>query len=253
MVVVRTMLLTLLRGRLYIGMVTAGVMLVVVAILLQELSVGEGQRAFVAIGLAAHALVTDVTAVAAAFTLAQAYLIGRGAIPLMARPVSRSWFVVAAVVALSVATMVNGALLGAMLAVVAGVYEASTGHVALAAAVGTGEALLLGALALALRLRFAAVFSVTTVSALFVLGRLAEMLEQMIGRGTFGSAQSVLRAFHALLPKLELFDWTSVALNGAIGNQNVLTPVIYLALYGSALTALAVIIHQRADFARDSA
>ena len=116
MVVVRTMLLTLLRGRLYIGMVTAGVMLVVVAFLLQELSVGEGQRAFVAIGLAAHALVTDVTAVAAAFTLAQAYLIGRGAIPLMARPVSRFWFVVAAVVALSVATMVNGALLGAMLA-----------------------------------------------------------------------------------------------------------------------------------------
>ena len=91
------------------------------------------------------------------------------------------------------------------------------------------------------------------MSALFVLGRLAEMLEQMIGRGTFGSAQSVLRAFHALLPKLGLFDWTSVALNGAIGNQNVLTPVIYLALYGSALTALAVIIHPRADFARDSA
>ena len=250
MLVVQTMLKALVRGRLHLGLVTAGAMFVLVAVLLQELAIGESQRALVAIGLAAHALVTDATAVAAAFVLTNTFLIGRGAIPLVARPRSRAFFVVTAVMALIIATSVSSIALGATLAAIASVYDASAPLVLLAASVGTGEALILGLIAMTLRLRFAGVFSTATVCAVFLMGRLSGLLAEMLERGTFGFLKPILSACHSIVPNLQLFDWTFVAVSG-VGTARAVVPMVYALLYGCALVVLAILMHRRADFARE--
>jgi hypothetical protein len=250
MVLVQTMLKALVRGRLHFGIVTAGMMFVLVAVMLQELAIGESQRALVAIGLAAHALVTDATAVAAAFVLTNTFLIGRGAIPMVARPRSRALFVATAVMALMIATSMSSIALGATLAAVASVYDAQASLVLLAASVATGEALILGLIAMTLRLRFASVFSTATVCAVFLMGRLSGLLAEMLERGTFGILKPILYAFHAIVPNLRLFDWTFVAVGGG-GDATVVVPLIYALLYGCALMVLAILMHRRADFARE--
>jgi hypothetical protein len=250
MLVVQTMLKALVRGRLHIGLVTAGAMFVFVAVLLQELAIGESQRALVAIGLAAHALVTDATAIATAFVLTDTFLIGRGAIPLVARPRSRASFVVSAVIALCIATTISSLALGSALAAVASIYDAPAPLVLLAASVATGEALILGLVAMALRIRFASVFSTATVCAVFLMGRLSGLLAEMLERGTFGILKPILSAFHAIVPNLRLFDWTFLAVGG-VGTARAVVPIVYALLYGCALVVLAILMHRRADFARE--
>ena len=250
MLVVQTMLKALVRGRLHLGLVTAGAMFVLVAVLLQELAIGESQRALVAIGLAAHALVTDATAVATAFVLTNTFLIGRGAIPLVARPRSRASFVVSAVIALCIATTISSLALGSALAAVASLYDAPAPLVLLAASVATGEALILGLVAMALRIRFASVFSTATVCAVFLMGRMSGLLAELVNRGTFGILKPILAAFHAIVPNLQLFDWTYVTVS-EIGDAKPMVPLVYVVLYSCALMVMAIVLYRRADFARE--
>jgi hypothetical protein len=248
---VRTMLLTLLRGRLHIGLLATGVLLVLLSVMLQELSVGETVRSFTAVSLAMQSLVVDVTAFAAALSLSHAYLIGRAAIPWLSRPVSRSLFFAAGVAAVVLATVLAGVVLTIPIALITAVYEGPVGRVTAAALVGGLEAVVVAVVAVSCRMRLSVAMTLTLTTAVVLLGRLDLLMTDMATRGIFGAGTLIIRAVQWVVPHLWLTDWTSYALAPEKPLPALWEPVVHVTLYAGAVFCVGLVWHRQADFAKD--
>jgi hypothetical protein len=247
-----TMLITLVRGRLHIGLTAAGVLLVLLSVMLQELSVGETVRSFSAVSLAVHTLVVDLTAFTAALTLSHTYLIGRAAIPWLSRPVSRSLFFASGVAAVLLATLLASVFLAIPIALVTSVYEGPVVRVTAAALIGGLEAVVVALLTVSFRMRLSVAMTLTLTTAIVLLGRLDLLVTDMVNRGIFGAGTLIIRAVQSLVPHLWLTDWTTYALAPSRPLPALWEVFVHVALYAGAVFCVGLVWHRQADFAKDS-
>lgn len=234
--------LQLLRSRVYLNLVVAGVALLGAALLIDRLSGGESARVFINVGLAFISLVVAVLVGVVGITLVTREIETKQIHGLIARPLSRSEIVFGRFFTLAALVVLSNLLLGTLLAVTQVLIGEEGALRALAAALfGSFEGFMVAGLAL-----FFGVGSSSTVSALFVvtgflLGRMSPALYELIAQDRFGSELTpVLEAVYIVLPHLDRFDLSLFARTGtAPGAGALLGSVLYCGLYTTALLLLA--------------
>jgi Cu-processing system permease protein len=225
--------LQLLRTRVYLNILVAGVFLVGAALAFDKLSAGVGGRvlfdvgtAFVALVVAALSSVIAITALVRDLETKQAQL-------LLSRPVSRAEFLLARFLTTALLVVVANLVLGLLLA---GLLVATAGdHAGLAVAVclfASFEGFILAAIAIFFGTGSSSTMSAVFTTTIFLLGRLTGEMAIVIERGSLGAATPVLKTAYMLLPHLGAFDLTALA----HGEPIVVGALAKTALYGVAYT-----------------
>lgn len=209
--------LRLLRSRVYLNLIAAGVFLVGAALLFDRLAAGEGGRVFVDVGLALTSVMVAVLAGVSGITLITGEIESKQIHLVLARPISRMEIVLGRFATLALLVVVSNLLLGL---VMAGIHVLLDGEgasrLALAALFNSLEGCLVAALALFFGVGSSSTVSALFVTTLFILGRLTVPLLELIEAGKFsGGLAPLMRAVYAGLPHLGRFDLTSWARTGA--------------------------------------
>jgi hypothetical protein len=244
----RFIVLQQLRSRAYAVIVAVGVLLVVGALAVSELSGGESARVVEDVGLAMISLAVSVAAVTLALSSFSREVASREIFFTLVQPMSRSSAYLsrflAGALSVTATNLLLGALLIAILAAVGG--PDPLGRVFIACVVGGLEAIVLLAIALFLGIGSSLAVSAAVMSVLFVVGRLAHELETLVQRKAFGASTWILDATLWVLPRLDRFDLTWWA--GESGWSQPLQVTVYGCLYAAGWLLLGLVRIERRDF-----
>lgn len=247
--------LQLLRSRVYLNILVAGVALVVAALLFDELGGGAGGRvlldvgpAFVALVVATLAGVLAITGLTRDIETKQAHLV-------LSRPVARWQFVVARFLTTALLIVLTNVLLGALIAglLVLTAAPAPFASVAFVTCVFASlEAFIIAAIAIFFGTGSSSTMSAVFTATLFLLGRLTGEMAVIIERGTFPAATPVLKIVYAALPHLTAFDLTKLAHagdgdDGAMSAADIALTGVYGLTYAGAFLAAAAFRFTRRD------
>jgi hypothetical protein len=244
----RFIFLQQLRSRAYAVIVAVGVLLVVGALALSELSGGESARVVEDIGLAVIALAVSVAAVTLALSSFSREIASREIFFSLVQPVARSTAFLSRFAAGVFSIFVTNLLLTTLLVVIL----AFVGHpdplerVFVASVVGGVEAIVLLAIALFLGTASSLAVSTSIMVVLFIVGRLAHELESLVARKAFGASNWMLELVLWVLPRLDRFDLTWWA--GETGWGQPLQAVAYGVTYAAAWVTLGLVRIERRDF-----
>ena len=248
MAATRFILLQQLRSRAYVVIVAVGVLLVIGALAMSELSGGESARVVEDVGMAMISLAVSVAAVTLALSSFSREIASREIFFSLVQPMSRSTAYlsrfVAGVVSVTSTNVVLGALLIAILAAVGA--PDPLARVFVAVAVGGLEAVVLLAIALFLGTGSSLAVSASVMAVLFIVGRLAHELETLVQRKAFGASTWVLDLSLWVLPRLDRFDLTWWA--GETGWRQPVEAVVYGLVYAAGWVLLGLVRIERRDF-----
>jgi Cu-processing system permease protein len=223
--------LQLVRTRVYLNILVAGVALVGSALVFDKLAAGEGGRVLFDVGCAFVSLVVAILAGTIAITAITRELETKQAHLVLARPIGRAEFVVGRFLTTALLVVLANAVLGVLLAVLLYAEGAPTPMLAVAACLfASFEGFIIAAVATFFGVGSSSTMSAVFTTIIFVLGRLTSEMQYLIDRGTFATATPVLKAIHAVLPHLPAFDLTPLYHGESAGN------VAGTALYGLAYT-----------------
>jgi len=244
----RFIVLQQLRSRAYVVILAVGVLLVVGALALSELSGGESARVVEDIGLAVIALSVSVTAVTLALSSFSREIATREIFFSLVQPMPHSVAYLSRFLAGTFSVLVTNMILaGLFLAILAAVGAPDPlPRVFVACMVGGLEAIVLLAIALFLGIGSSLAVSASVMTALFVVGRLAHDLEILVAREAFGPTTVVLEACLWILPRLDRFDLTWWA--GATGWAQAVAAVAYGVVYALGWVLLGLVRIERRDF-----
>ena len=222
--------LQLVRTRVYLNILVAGVALVAASLVFDSLSAGESGRVlfdvgcgFVALIVAALAGTIAITAVTRELETKQAHLV-------LARPIGRAEFVVGRFLTTALLVVVANLVLGALLAALLAAIGAEKPSLAIAACVfASFEGFIVAAVATFFGVGSSSTMSAVFTTTIFVLGRLTGEMQTLIDRGVFHGATPLLRAIQLVLPHLPAFDLTPMWHSEAVD-------VVGASLYGLAYT-----------------
>lgn len=242
--------LQLLRSRIYLNLLVAGIALVGAALMFDRLSAGQGGRAFVDIGLAFSALIVAVLVGVTGIGLVTRDIETKQVHLLLARPVARAEIVVGRFLTLALLALASQLVLGLVMAGISLLVEGADPLRVLGASLFvTLEAWVVAALVLVFGTTSSSTVSALFVTTVFTLGRLTPTLQELIDKKKFGpGAHEVLRAVHAALPHLDRFDLTLWARTGrapAVGDLAL--SVVYALLYCAGLLAISSFRFNRRD------
>ena len=222
--------LQLVRTRVYLNILVAGVALVGAALAFDKLAAGEGGRVLFDVGCAFISLIVAALAGTVAISAVTRELESKQAHLVLARPVGRAEFVVGrfltTVLLVVLANTVLGALLSGLL-----LFNGS-GHVGLALAAclfASFEGFIVAAVATFFGVSSSSTMSAVFTTTIFVLGRLTSELDMLLERGVFHGATPLARAIYLVLPHLPAFDLTPLWHGGSVS-------IAAGALYGTAYT-----------------
>ena len=224
--------LQLVRTRVYLNILVAGIGLVVAALAFDRLSAGEGGRVLFDVGAAFVSLVVAILAGTIAITAVTRDLETKQAHLVLARPIGRAEFVIARFLTTAllvvVANLVLGLLLGGLLLATGGEHA---GLAVGACAFGSFEGFILAAVATFFGVGSSSTMSAVFTTTIFILGRLTGEMQVLIDSDAFNGVTPLLRVVERVLPHLPAFDLTPFA----HGEGN-LADVPSAALYGTAYT-----------------
>jgi ABC-type transport system involved in multi-copper enzyme maturation permease subunit len=222
--------LQLVRSRVYLNLLVAGVGLVLAALALDELSAGEGGRMLFDVGLAFSSLAVAALSGVVAITGLTREIETKQASLLLARPVRRAEYVVGRFLTSALLIVVSNGLLGALLAVVLWwIGAAEMAWPALLSSLFVSfEGFIVAAIATFFGVSSSSTMSAVFTTTLFILGRLSGELWVTLERGAFGAAAPVLRVIYQVLPHLGAFDIS------ALGHGRPVAGLATAALYGCA-------------------
>jgi len=236
-----------LRRKVQVNLLFFGALLIAGSFLVSELTLGEMHRILADLGLSAMQLIGTLIAVFVGSTLVAGDVERRVLYPVLAKPVSRTQYLLGRYLGLAAALLLNLLVMALVLAAVL-VFEARSLRpidAALAAAVGLQgvQFLVVGAVAV-----FFSAFSSTTLAALFslavvVAGQLSnEMRALWPGEMTW-----LPRALWYLLPNLGSLTVNDAVIYRVPPPASVWLVALYGLLYAAAALALAALAFERRD------
>jgi ABC-type transport system involved in multi-copper enzyme maturation permease subunit len=241
----------LLRSRVYLNILVAGVGLVVASLLFDELSAGEGGRVLFDVGLAFSSLLVAVLAGVLSITTLTRELETKQAHLILARPIARGELVIGRFITTALLILFSNLVLGGLLSLLLVAVGASGAGWALAACLFASlEAFVVAALALFFGVGSSSTMSAVFTVTFFVAGRLTGELQTLIESGKFAGATPVLKAAYAALLHLAALDLTALRAapaGGPVNGAAIASAAAYAAAYTVAFLAFAVFRINRRD------
>jgi len=239
-----------LRDRIFYNLLVFGLLLIVSALLLTSLSIGEHEKILKDIGLGGMELFGVLIAIFVGITLISREIEKRTIYTVLAKPVHRYEFILGRSVGLSFTLLVNIVVMSAAFG-----FVLMTGHVmpdgGLLTAIGL---IFVGQLVvMAIAVMFST-FTTPTLSAMFtlaiyVIGRLAGDLQTLSGKLASGPGKLLLQGIYYILPNLADLNVKGQAVYGLpIDTAYVWQAIGYGIGYAVLFVALACAIFQRRDF-----
>ncbi len=237
-----------LRRKLQVNLLVFGLVLVLASIAVSMLTLGEQRRIVLDLGLTSMEAIGTLIAVFLGASLVAGDIERRVIYPVVAKPVSRTEYLLGRYAGLAATLLLNLAVMAVVLALaVALVYSRYPFPLVpvLWAVVSIGVQLLVIA---AVAVLFSS-FTTSTLAAIFALaltlaGRLSNDLVTLM-RGTNATLSKVL---WYLLPNLGALSLNEVALYGRPVDASALVAGGYGILYAAAALALASLVFERRDF-----
>ncbi len=241
-------MLQLMRSRVYLNILVAGVALVGAALAFDRMSAGEGGRVLLDVGAAFIALLVAVLAGVVSITALTREIETKVASVVTARPLTRVDYVLGRFGTAVGLVLLSNACLGGLLALV--LWATGADHAALAFGAVmfcSFEALIVAAIAIFFGVGSSSTMSALFTSTIFILGRLTEELGRLVERGKFGDATPVLKAVHMVLPHLPAFDLTPLAHGVTVSTLDLVQRATYGTLYAAAFLSAAAYRFSRRD------
>lgn len=241
--------LELVRSRVYLNLLVAGIGLVLAALAFDRLSAGEGARVLTDMGLAFSSLVSAALAGTMAIVTVTREIETKQVHLLVARPILRAEFVLGRFVTTALLVLLSNGVLGLVLGGLAGALGGHPERVLFASLFVSFEGFIVAAIAVFFGVGSSSTMSAVFTTTLFVLGRLTLALKALLDRGALeGVFEPVFRGAYLVLPHLGCFDLTSWAHGDAApGAVTVLQAALYGAAYTAALLAFATFRFERRD------
>lgn len=205
--------LQLVRSRVYLNLLVAGVALVLAALAFDRLSAGEGGRVLVDVGLAFVSLLSALLGGVVAITTVTREIESKQIHLLVARPMRRGEIVAGRFTTAALLVVVTNALLGLLLWGLLSGLGFDRGAASFAAALyASFEGFIVAAIAIFFGVGSSSTTSATFTATLFVLGRLTLSLRELLDAGKFSAPlSSLLEGVYAVLPHSFVFDLTTWA------------------------------------------
>ena len=237
----------LVRSRIYLNVLVAGISLVIASLAFDELGAGEGGRilfdtglAFSALLVAALAGIVSITTVTRELETKQAHLI-------LARPIARAELVIGRFVTTALLVVFSNLILGGLLAgLLLAVGAKGAQWAFIATLFASLEAFVVAALALFFGVGSSSTMSAVFTTTLFIAGRLTGELYVLIQAGKFQAATPVLKLAYTVLPHLAALDLTYLRTRPA-DLEAIASASVYAIAYTVAFLAFAVFRIQRRD------
>lgn len=242
--------LQLMRSRMYLNILVAGVALVAVAVGVDELSSGQGDRVLLNVGLALISIIVAVLAVVTGVGTITREIESKQIHLVLARPIHRFEIVLGRFFTVAALVVASNIILGAVLGVTIALVDSPDGDRAFLAAVFSSfEGCLVAAFAIFFGTSSSSTVSTLFTVTIFLLGRLSPLLYDLIQRGKFQAPLStVLDGIYVALPHFFKFDFTMWARRAAsVDASEILSTSLYGIVYIAALLAFASFKLERRD------
>jgi ABC-type transport system involved in multi-copper enzyme maturation permease subunit len=242
--------LQLLRSRMYLNVIVAGVALVAVALGIDELSSGQGDRVLVNVGLALISVIVAVLAVVTGVGTVTKEIESKQIHLVLARPIHRLEIVLGRFLTVAALVVASNMILGAVLGATIFLVGSPDGSRAFVAAVYSSfEGCLVAALAIFFGTSSSATVSTLFTVTVFLLGRLSPLLHDLLRAGKFDPPLSqMLDGIYVALPhffKFDLSNWARQAATVDVGE--IVSSSLYGLAYVAALLAFASFKLERRD------
>lgn len=239
-----------LRDKILYNLVLFAGLLIGLSVLLADLSITEHHKVIADMGLAAINLIGVIIAIFVGISLVNKEIERRTIYTIMARPISRTFFIMGKYLGLTLTLFVNLAI---MLAVF--LLTLWLNHVPVERSLFQAvelifvEILVVTAIAL-----FFSTFTSTTLSAIFtlglyVIGHLTADLRSMVANSESGTVKAVVDVLYYLCPNLEMLNIKGQAAVGlVVAPEYLMLASLYGVLYAGLLLTGACLVFQQRDF-----
>jgi ABC-type transport system involved in multi-copper enzyme maturation permease subunit len=239
-----------LRDKILYNLVLFAGLLIGLSVLLADLSITEHHKVMADMGLAAINVIGVIIAIFVGISLVNKEIERRTIYTIMARPISRTFFIMGKYLGLALTLFVNMAIMWAVFLLTLWLYHVPI-HPSLFQAVALIFVEILVVTAVAL---FFSTFTSTTLSAIFtlglyVIGHLTADLRSMVANSESGAVKAVVDLLYYLCPNLEMLNIKGQAAVGiAAGPEYVLMASLYGLVYAGFLLTGACLVFQQRDF-----
>lgn len=239
-----------LRDKILYNLVLFAGLLIGLSVLLADLSITEHHKVMADMGLAAINVIGVIIAIFVGISLVNKEIERRTIYTIMARPISRTFFIMGKYLGLALTLFVNMAIMWAVFLLTLLLYHVPI-HPSLFQAVALIFVEILVVTAVAL---FFSTFTSTTLSAIFtlglyVIGHLTADLRSMVANSESGAVKAVVDLLYYLCPNLEMLNIKGQAAVGiAAGPEYVLMASLYGLVYAGFLLTGACLVFQQRDF-----
>lgn len=239
-----------LRDKILYNLVLFAGLLIGLSVLLADLSITEHHKVIVDMGLAAINLIGVIIAIFVGISLVNKEIERRTIYTIMARPISRTFFILGKYLGLALTLFVNVSIMMAVFLATLWLY-----HVPIEQSLFQAvelifvEILVVTAIAL-----FFSTFTSTTLSAIFtlglyVIGHLTADLRSVVANGESGGVKAVVDLLYYLCPNLEMLNIKGQAAVGIlVAPEYLLLATLYGMMYAGVLLTSACLVFQKRDF-----
>lgn len=239
-----------LRDKILYNLLFFALLLIGGSVLLADLSIMEHHKVVTDMGLAAINLIGVIIAIFVGISLVSKEIERRTVYTIMARPISRTQFILGKYFGLGLTLLVN---IGVMLVMYLAILWMTGApiHVALLQAVQLifVELLLVTALALLFSTFSSSTLSAIMTLGIYVIGHLTADLKGLAEKSGDEALKFAMTSLYYICPNLELLNIKGQAARGiAIAPSYELLVSGYGLLYATVLLAMACVIFQRRDF-----
>ncbi len=239
-----------LRDKILYNLVLFAGLLIGLSVLLADLSITEHHKVIADMGLAAINLIGVIIAIFVGISLVNKEIERRTIYTIMARPISRTFFILGKYLGLALTLFVNVSIMMAVFLATLWLY-----HVPIEQSLFQAvelifvEILVVTAIAL-----FFSTFTSTTLSAIFtlglyVIGHLTADLRSVVANGESGGVKAVVDLLYYLCPNLEMLNIKGQAAVGIlVAPEYLLLATLYGMMYAGVLLTSACLVFQKRDF-----
>jgi Cu-processing system permease protein len=239
-----------LRDKILYNLVLFAGLLIGLSVLLADLTITEHHKMIADMGLAAINLIGVIIAIFIGISLVNKEIERRTIYTIMARPISRTFFILGKYCGLALTLFVNVSIMLAVFLITLWLY-----HVPIALSLFQAvqlifvEILVVTAIAL-----FFSTFSSSTLSAIltlgvYVVGHLTADLRSIAANGESEAAKAIVEALYYLCPNLEMLNIKGQAAVGIlVAPGYLMLASLYGLVYAGVLLSASCLVFQQRDF-----
>ena len=239
-----------LRDKILYNLVLFAGLLIGLSVLLADLSITEHHKVIADMGLAAINLIGVIIAIFVGISLVNKEIERRTIYTIMARPMSRAFFIMGKYFGLALTLFVNMAVMLAVFLLTLWLY-----HVPIERSLFQAvqlifvEVLVVTAIALLFSTFTSSTLTAIFTLGLYVIGHLTADLRAMVVNSEGGFGKAVVNLLYYLLPNLEMLNIKGQAAVGVVAApEYMMLASLYGLLYAGVLVTGACLVFQRRDF-----